>query len=192
MKIINSLRFAAFATLIFGCAGVAAAQGPVANLSTTTSELEMSANVQTALQLNISTGSGGATVSGDNATGLFSVDFGNVNGFGLGTPEAGVSVVADGTGATYSTPINLTPVYSGFNTETANVTVQAGASANQAIAREGSSAVGMSAVTTPAAVFSGAASGSNNARYVGFRIARTEVAGAKEATLIYTVTMALP
>lgn len=114
MTVIKSLHATAFAMFVFGCVEATAAQGPVTNASTTTAELQMSANVETALQLNISTGSGGATVSGSNATVLFSVNFGSVNGFGIGTPAAGVSVVADGTGATYSTPINLTPVYSGF------------------------------------------------------------------------------
>lgn len=186
-----ALRIAGFSTLLFACAGIAAAQGPVANATTTTSELEMSANVQTALQLNISTGTAGATVTGSNATGLFAVNFGNVNGLGLGTPTAGVSKTTDATGSTYTTPINLTPVYSGFTTETADVTVEQGASADQAIAREGGSAGGVAAVTTAVAAFSNAASGSANERFVGFRIARTEAAGAKTATLIYTVTMAL-
>ncbi|MBX7174211.1 MAG: hypothetical protein K1X72_24775 [Pyrinomonadaceae bacterium] len=187
----NLLRYAALSTFLFALAGFAAAQGPVVGTSTT-SELAMSANVQTAVQLNISTdtGNSGATVSGSNSTGLFSVNFGNVNGLGLGTPTAGVSVSVDGSGATYSTPVKLTPVYSGFTTETATVTVEAGSSADQGIAREGNAANSMTSVTsTPAEVFTGAASESNHTRYVGFRVARTEAAGAKEATFIYTVTV---
>jgi hypothetical protein len=193
MNFVKSLRFAVFFLSVFACAGIAAAQGPASNTNTTTSELEMTANVQTAVQLNISTGSGGATVSGSNSTGLFSINFGDVNAFGLGTPASGVSVVADSdfSGATYSSPINLTPVFSGFASgAAADVTVEAGASADQAIAREGSAANSMSEVTTtPAGVISNAASGSANTRYVGFRIARTEEAGPKTATFIYTVTV---
>ena len=188
MSLTNLLRFAGFSTLLFVCAGITVAQGPVVDSNTTSSELEMSANVQTSVQLNIST-NGGATVNGDNETGLFTINLGDVNGLGQGSPAAGVSVAIDGLGATYSTPINLTPVYSGFTTESADVTVEAGGSADQLIAREGDSAVTMSAVTTPSVVFSNAASDSLNTRYVGFRIARTEAAGAKEATLIYTVTV---
>jgi hypothetical protein len=190
MTLTNSLRFAVSLVVLFVCAGIAAAQGPVIDSNSTTSELEMSANVQTSVQLNIST-NGGATVNGDNATGLFTINLGDVNGLGQGTPAAGVSVAIDGSGATYSTPINLTPVYSGFTTESAVVTVEAGGSADQLIAREGGSAATMSAVTTPVVAFSNAASDSLNTRYVGFRIARTEAAGAKEATLIYTVTVQL-
>lgn len=188
MTFTNSLRFAVSLVVLFVSAGIAAAQGPVIDANSTTSELEMSANVQTSVQLNIST-NGGAAVTGDEATGLFLIDLGDVNGLGMGTPASGVSVAVDATGATYSTPINLTPVYSGFTTESADVTVEAGGSADQAIAREGGSAVTMSAVTTAVSAFSNAASDSLNTRYVGFRIARTEAAGAKEATLIYTVTV---
>jgi hypothetical protein len=82
----SPLRFAILLAALFVFGGAAYAQGPAVGSATTTSELEMSATVQTAVQLNISTGSGGATVSGSNATGLFSLSFGNVNGLGLGTP----------------------------------------------------------------------------------------------------------
>jgi hypothetical protein len=119
MTFSNPLRFTVLFAALFVFAGTAAAQGPVVNDNSTSSNLEMSATVQTAVQLNISTGTGGATVSGSNATGLFSIGFGNVNGLGLGTPSAGVTVVADGSGALYKTPINLTPVYSGFGAEKA-------------------------------------------------------------------------
>jgi hypothetical protein len=191
MTLFNTLRIAGLSVLLFACAGIAAAQGPASDSTSTTSELAMSANVQTALQLNISTGIGGSTVTGSNTTGLFSIDFGDVNGLGLGTPAAGVSKSVDGSGTTYTSPINLTPVYSGFTTETASVTVQAEAGADQDIALEGASAGSVVAVTTPVAAGSDMASGSDNERFVGFRIARTEAAGAKTATLIYTVTMAI-
>ena len=192
MTFINSLRFAVFFTVLFVCAGIAAAQGPVIDASSTTSELEMSATVQTAVQLNISTGAGGATVSGSNATGLFNVSFGNINGLGLGTPAAGVSVVADSSGALYKTPVNLTPVYSGFTTETATIEVEQDAAGDTALAREGNSSISASSTvstSTPASVASGVASGVAIERYVGMYAARTEPAGAKSATLIYTITV---
>lgn len=190
MTLRNSLRFAVLSIFVLALAGIASAQGPVIGTSTT-SELELTATVETAVQLNISTDTvnAGGFVTGNNSTGLFALDFGNVNGLGLGTPTPGISVVADSTGATYSTSIILTPVYSGFTTEKANVTVEAGASADQTIAREGAAADSMVAVDDAASVITNANSGSNNTRYVGFRIARTEAAGAKEATFIYTVTV---
>lgn len=180
----------AFALLaLFAFAGTAVAQGPVNGLATTTSNLQMTTTVETAVQLNMSTGSGGATLSGSNSTGLFSISFGTVNGLGAGTPAAGVTVVSDATGALYKTPINLTPVYTGFALAgTAHVSVDKGSSGDEALAREG--AVGMTPIDTVIAThscFATAASGSNNERWVGFYIPRNTVAGAKTATLIYTI-----
>jgi hypothetical protein len=189
----STFRFAVLLAALFVFGGAAAyAQGPALNASSTTSELEMSATVQTAVQLNISTGSGGATVSGSNSTGLFSLSFGNVNGLGLGTPAAGVSVVTDASGALYKTPINLTPVYSGFTTETATIEVEQDAAGDTALAREGNSSISSSSTvstSTPASVATGGASGTAIERYVGMYAARTEAAGAKSATLIYTITV---
>lgn len=188
----SPLRFAFALAALFVFGGAAYAQGPVVDASTTTSELEMSATVQTAMQLNISTGSGGATVSGSNATGLFSLSFGNINGLGLGTPAAGVSVVADASGALYKTPVNLTPVYSGFTTETATIEVEQDAAGDTSLAREGNSSISSSSTvstSTPASVTSGGASGVAVERYVGMYAARSEAAGAKSATLIYTITV---
>lgn len=173
-------------------AGVAAAQGPAADSNTTTSELALSATVQTVVQLNISTGSGGATVAGNTSTGLFSISFGNVNGLGVGTPAAGVTVVADGSGALYKTPINLTPLYSGFATETATITVLQDAAGDTALAREGDSNISSSSTvstTTPGPVATGRASGVAFERFVGLYVPRSEAAGAKTATLIYTITL---
>jgi hypothetical protein len=192
MKFAKYFRPAFLALMLFACVGTAAAQGPVVGTATTTSELEISATVQTAVRLNISTGSGGATVSGSSATGLFSLSFGNVNGLGLGTPAAGVSVVADGSGALYKTPINLTPIYSGFTTETATIEVEQDAAGDTSVTREGNSSISASSTvstSTPASVASGSASGVAIERYVGVYAARTEAAGAKSATLIYTITV---
>jgi hypothetical protein len=188
----SPFRFLTLLAVLFVFGGAAYAQGPSVGSASTTSELEMSATVQTAVQLNISTGSGGATVSGSNSTGLFSLSFGNVNGLGLGTPAAGVSVVADASGALYKTPINLTPVYSGFTTETATIEVEQDAAGDTALAREGTSSISSSSTvstSTPASVASGAASGVVIERYVGMYAARSEAAGAKSATLIYTITV---
>lgn len=188
----SPLRFAILLAALFVFGGAAYAQGPAVGSATTTSELEMSATVQTAVQLNLSTGAGGATVSGSNSTGLFSLSFGNVNGLGLGTPAAGVSVVADASGALYKTPINLTPVYSGFTTETATIEVEQDAAGDTALAREGNSSISSSSTvstSTPASVASGAESGAAVERYVGMYVSRGEAAGAKSATLIYTITV---
>lgn len=192
MSFSKSIRLSVLVAALLAFAGVAAAQGPALDSNTTTSELEMSATVQTAVQLNISTGAGGATVSGSNSTGLFTISFGNINALGMGTPAAGISVVVDGSGALYKTPINLTPIYSGFTTETATVEVLQDAAGDTAMAREGNSSISSSSTvstSTPSPVASGQASGVAFERYVGMYAARTESAGAKSATLIYSITV---
>jgi hypothetical protein len=192
MNFNTPIRFAMLLAALFVFAGIAAAQGPVTSSNSTTSELEMTANVNTALQLNISTGNGGATVNGNNATGLFSINFGAVDGLGLTTPSAGISVVKDGAGALYKSPINLTPVYSGFTSEKADISVEAGNSGNEELAREADASISAgSTVAVPHAAATRMDSASVTERWVGFYIPRTEAAGAKTATLIYTVTMNL-
>ena len=190
MTLSTVLRLAGLSTFLFVFAGIAAAQGPVVlDDSTTSAQLDMSANVQTALQLNITAHASGVAVT-PGAAGIFAIDLGDLNGLGSGDPDEGVSKEVDGVnGTTYTTPIVVTPVYSGFDGETATVTVEQGSGDDQAIAREGSLANNVGPVTDPEAAFSGAASESENTRYVGFYIARTEVAEAKEATFIYAVTM---
>lgn len=174
---------------IFAFAGTASAQGPSAT-DTTTSNLEMTATVETTVQLNLA----GTAVTGSDSTGLFSIAFGSVNALGLGAPATGVTVTTNATGALYQSAITLTPVFTGFVAETADVTVHAGLSANQSLAREGltlSDSGGTAPTVTPGAnIITDAANGSTNNRVVGFYIPKTEVAGVKTATLIYTVTVA--
>jgi hypothetical protein len=185
----NSLRTAATASILFVCAGIAAAQSPSIG-SSATSELAISATVQNTVQLNISTGSGGAAVSGSD--GSFSVNLGNINSLGLGIPANGVTKTTDASGALYTTPINLTPVYTGFTTETATISVdQDGASDDAAMVREGSSVMSVAPVGVgiPNFVAGGAQSGVAIERTVGMYAAHNTPAGAKLATLIYTVTV---
>lgn len=91
----------------------ALAQGSCSNCSTVDSNLTLTETAETAITLTINTGSGGATVS-DDGSGAFSVFYGNVNGLGVGTTAAGVSVSTSVSGATYTTPIIVTPAFSGF------------------------------------------------------------------------------
>jgi hypothetical protein len=144
----------------------------------------MTVEVETSVQLNIS----GAKVTGTAGSGTFAGSFGSVNGLGL-SPAANVTAAIDSSGATCSTPITITPIYTGFVEETADVTVKEGASNDQIIAREGATANGMLAVTTSVAAFSNVISGSSNQRFVVFCIARTEAAGTKTPTLVYMVTI---
>lgn len=182
----------------------AAAQGPSVT-SPSTSELTITATAQSALQIDIATAAGGATVTGatgESSTGVFSVSFGNVNGLGIGSPASGVTVTSrDASGTLYTTPIKLTPYFSGFTSTTATVKVyqDAGTSSNsQAAAREGSAPGSVAAVPTSSGaantVTSTAASGTDITRYVGLFISNanggSSVTGALAPKLIYEVSVA--
>jgi hypothetical protein len=182
---IKNLRYSFILLALFVFAGTAAAQGPVVGNGPTTSELAMTAEVVTAVQLNIS----GALVTGSDATGLFAIDFGDVNALGTGTPTVGVSVSSvDGTGATYTAPISLMPVFTGFTTETADVTVEAGTAGDEAMSLEGANVgAAVTVTTTPAPAVVAGASEAGVARVVGFRVLRSMAAGPVAATLIYTI-----
>jgi hypothetical protein len=188
---------------LFAFAGSVAAQvGPQRNGLTSQSQLNLTATAQNALQLDISTAAGGATVvgaTGNNSTGVFSLDFGNVNGLGIGTPTAGVSVAISASGATYTSPISLTPRYSGHVTNTASISVlldsSAGDAQGRAATREGAAAA---SVVAPSAVVpniftSTATNGTAVTRYVGYFISNANgasaVSGAMSSRLIYEITI---
>src|SRR3982751_753488 len=184
-------------------AGAVAAQvGPVRNGLTSDSQLNLSANAQNALQLDISTAPGGATVTGatgKNSNGIFSLDFGNVNGLGIGTPSAGVTVVVTGTGATYTSPIILTPHYSGHVNNSASISVlldaTAGNANGRAATREGASAASVVAPSfiVPNIFTTTATDGTAVTRYVGYFVSNANgaaaVNGAISSRLIYEITI---
>ena len=185
-------------------AGSAYAQGPSVT-SPSTSELTITATAESALQIDIATAAGGATVTGatgESSTGVFSVSFGNVNGLGIGSPASGVAVtLRDASGTLYTSPIKLTPYFSGFNSATATVKVyqDGGTSANsQGAAREGSAPGSVAAVPTTAltanTVTSTAASGTDITRYIGLFVSNanggSSVTGALAPKLIYEISVA--
>ena len=184
-------------------AGTAAAQvGPVRNGLTSDSQLNLTANAQNALQLDISTAAGGATVTGatgNNSTGVFSLDFGNVNGLGIGTPSAGVSVAVAAGGATYTSPISLTPRYSGHVNNSASISVlldsAAGDAQGRAATREGAAAASVVAPSSvvPNIFTSTATNGTAVTRYVGYFVSNANgasaVTGAMSSRLVYEITI---
>ena len=87
--------------------------------------IQTRAQVLTRLQIDISTAPGGATVNGQTgllSTGSFDINFGNVDGLGIGARPAGVSVTRQSGGAFYSTPILLTPLWIALAVPLATVT----------------------------------------------------------------------
>lgn len=200
MTFCSTTRLLALLAALFTFAGIAAAQGPVANSSSTTSNLAVSANFQTALQLDISQAVGGVTVGG--SAGTYTLEFGNVNGLGIGSPAANVTKAAASGGYLYTTPIELTPAFSGFSVATASITVEQDASddaGSQAAIREGSSA----SIASSTVALSGssatpfttsATNGTAITRYLGIYVPNNNNstaanAGARSINLIYTISV---
>ncbi len=176
IKFFSQFTVAAF--LLGLCSVFASAQSD-------TNALTMSANVQSSMKLNITNNGGVAFTGADEA---WAVNLGDVSGLGLGTAAAGVTKAAVSGGYNYSTAIDVTPVYSGFGDSTATVEVTS-TGTNEAIALEGTSTTGTSLSPSAAIVSGAAASDVALPRVVGFYIAQNETAGAKVATLTYSVTI---
>jgi hypothetical protein len=200
MSFSATLRFGILLGALLICSGAVMAQGPCSNCSSASSELAVSATVQTAMRLDLSQATGGVSISGSN--GSYTLDFGNVNGLGIGAPSANVTKVAVTGGYLYTTPVKLTPAFSGFTTSNAEIKVEEDSSddaASQAAVREGNSAsissstvelVGGSA--TP--FTSTATNGTPITRYVGVFVpndnnSAAANAGSRSINLVYTISV---
>lgn len=195
---IRKISYAMALVAMFAFAGTAAAQGTVYDSGTTFSNLAMSATVQTALNLEISTNAAGAAVTGTPGSGAFGINLGNVNGLGLGTPSTNVTKAAVSGGFLYTTPITLTASYSGFAPETATVSVHQPAADGAravAMAREGATAsIEAGTLAATATAFNAAVTnGQVITRYVGVKVSNANAgiyqAGAVTMNLIYTISV---
>jgi hypothetical protein len=163
--------------------------------------LNITANGQASLQIDIETAAGGATVTGvtgRNSTGVFGLNFGDVNALGIGTPTAGVTVdTSSGNGALYTTPVTLTPRWAGFGGSDATITVMMsatdGTALGRAATREGAAAASVVAPSTVLAnpfTFT-AANKTGITRYVGVFVSDANgagaVTGALTSRLVYQV-----
>ncbi len=173
-------------------------KGPAATASS--SQINLRANTQKAIQIDILSSASGAAVTGTtgpSSTGVFSLDFGQVDGLGLSSGAAGVTVTVSPTGALYSTPIILVPKFSGFATTNGSVSVSldftAGNLRGQLATREGASTAAMASVLAPATITTAATNGTPITRYVGLFISNANgpfaVTGPLSSRLIYQVTV---
>jgi len=156
-----------------------------------------SENLQTAVQLLLATAPGGLTISPASD---FSMNYGNVNGLGIG-PGAGLTVVGSAGGVIYSTPYYLQPSFSTFTSTTSSITVYVSTDfANPAILNLQDSALSAgpyAAISkipgTPTSITTTAPSGSSPTRYLGLFVSAANGAGtftgADSATLTYTLTV---
>ena len=184
-------------------AGSMSAQGQTSNQKATAS-LMITATVQKALYLEMSVGGvSDARTVGRTPAAVVNLTFDNINGLRVGTPGTGmsselISVTRESNGTLYTTPITLTPHFSGFSSPAATITVLQDPNADaasQAAVREGSSAASVSAVstTTPNIVTSSVMSGSSITRYVGMFISdsndRTHTSNRLASKLTYELTV---
>jgi hypothetical protein len=165
------------------------AQGQVVNDNTTTANLEMTAEAQTVLNLDIAT-DGGAAVTGTSLSGDFAIDLGNVNGFGVGAPLTGVTATASTGGYIYTTPIKLVPTFSGFSSEDVTIEVS---NDGDATAREGADIASVDDLSASLVEINTTAStGDEIHRVVGFFVSNANgsghVSGEMRSTITYTIT----
>lgn len=165
--------------------------------------LKVSLNVQTAVQLTLATGASGCTIS-PGGGGDFSLNFGNVNGLGVGTPSCG-SVSSTSSNATYATSYQLTASYSGFTTTSGSavvVTTPGFTNSSALTLGEGSSASGpftnvpstgsavsIATTTSGAAVARALAVTVSNANGAGAFPGTSGASGADSAILTFTLTV---
>jgi len=198
MHYIKQLRYGFLLAALFLCAGTASAQGPVNDAATTTSNLAVSATFVTALQLNIATATAGSSVGG--SPGSYTLGFGNIDGLALSTLGTNITRTAVSGGYMYTTPITLTPSFSGFaGTAAAAITVGQNAldgATSKTAAREGAafdSVAVLPAVTSSRVVAATAASGTSFDRFIGVFVPTGNggdaTAGARSMNLVYTITI---
>jgi hypothetical protein len=151
-----------------------------------------------AVQLNLATAPSGLTVTPASD---FSMNFGNVNGLGIG-PGAGLSTVAHAGGIIYSTPYQLLPVFTGMSSTSSSLKVCVSTPFTNALILNlydspSGGAGTFSAITTscvsPPAFTTSATNRSTVTRYLGLFVANTNGAGSfrgtDTATLTYTLTV---
>jgi hypothetical protein len=197
---------AVIAALLMASTSFAATQNTGTNTIAPT--LQVSATIQSAVQLTLSTGAaaGSCAVSGGTTTD-YKMDFGNVDGLAINTPSCGSKYTPAQTGgnAVYYTEYRLTPSFTSQSTSNNTVTAYVSSNfslANVSIVRDTANtaavpaANGFSALSTnsgsPDTIASNAGSGSAQSRYIGVSVANSNGAGltgATSATVTFTLTV---
>ena len=172
---------------------------------TTTVKLNLSVTVEEAVQLQLATASGATITANAPLTNPdFTTNFGTVNGLGIGTPGAGVSVVTGqvvANGSLYGTPYSIQPAFSGF-TSTSGTDITTYVNSNfthSAILKlydSGSANSGYGLISTSVGgttISNSVGNGTNITRYLGLFVSNANGAGSftgsDVATLTYTLTV---
>jgi hypothetical protein len=159
--------------------------------------LTITVQSQTALQLTLGTAPGGATIA---STADFSLNFGNVNGLGIG-PGAGLTTTSVAGGMIYYTPYLIQPAFSGMNSTTATINAAVSTNfahpavlaLNDATSSGGPYTAISTAAGTPTQITASATDRSSITRYLGLFVSNFNGAsafnGTDSATLTFTMTV---
>jgi len=160
--------------------------------------LTLSATIQTAVQLTLSTAPGGATITPASD---FNLNFGNVNALGIG-PGAGFTTSAVAGGMIYHTPYLLNPAFSAMASTTATIKVYVSMNfahpalltMNDATATNGPYTAISTNVGAQTQITNAAANRSTITRYLGLFVSNVNGASAFNGTdtAVLTFTLTVP
>jgi hypothetical protein len=170
------------------------------NSTTVAPTLKVSATIQDAVQLVLTTGSVGSPCAISAGSGTdYQISFGNVNGLGVGLPTCGAVNTVTGSSAQYITSYTLTATYSGFTTySSAAVTLTTAGFTHSALLSLNESATSNGTYTTIPSTgttlsIATTTSGTAITRYLGLTVQNTNGAGAFQggdaATVTFTLTV---
>jgi len=158
--------------------------------------------VQNAVQLTLGTATGGLTITPSAPLqDPFSMNFGNVNGLGIG-PATGLTTFSQAGGMIYSTPYNVLPIFTDMSSTAASIKVCVSTTFTHSAvlglhdSASGSSGSFSSISTncgTATSLTSSAVDRSTITRYLGLFVSNvngaTAYTGVDNATLTYTLTV---
>ncbi len=201
---------ASIITAVLGLiATTATATATTQNSNTVSSTLQISVNVQSAIRLILTTGTSTAahcTVTPNGGAPDYTMNFGQVDAFGINTPTCGSKVTDPVLGAIYWSDYNLTAAFADqaatTNTITAKVTTNFAANSTASIVRDSANTStvptlfsNFTAVSTGTAdtIVTNAVSGTPTTRFIGVKVAPTNGAlvttGSQNATVTFTLTV---
>ena len=200
--------FTIFALGMMALSTAAFAATTAVNTNTVSPTLQISATIQSAVQLTLSTGTAAVTHCPVTAAGGapdFTMNFGTVDALGINNGNCNKFAPTATTNAIYWSDYNLNPVFTSqtvtTNTITAQVTTDFGAPNNIQVMRDalnsntvptGAASFTPVSTATPDTIVSNAANGVAQTRFIGVSVSPANGAGtqgAKSATVTFTLTV---
>src|SRR5262249_11436089 len=151
--------------------------------STASATMTLRVTPQNAVQLTLGTAPGGLTISPASD---FSINFGNVNALGVGTPLAGLTKIAASNATIYSTPYLIQPAFADQGSSTGSIKMFVSTNFAKATILElddassccaAGSFTALPTSSPGTAQITGVSSGSSITRYLGLRVKKGNGAG---------------